>query len=153
MDLNNFCINHFKNILKKEKNRIRCKKWYEENKDTHKQNQKEYRENNKEKIKDYRENNKEKIKEYYQENKEKIKEYREENKKYIRISCWKRNCVICDDYNALYEKYLNATHCDNCNVKLTIDKRTTSTTKVLDHNHNTGLFRNILCHSCNIKRR
>ena len=124
-----------------------------------------------EKRKEYYEKNKEKIKEsvqkYQQENKEKIRErekvyYEEKNKEYrqsdkgkqnTRISRWKHSGVICDDFDALYDKYINTTNCEECNIELTVDRYTTNTTRCLDHDHTTGLFRNILCQRCNIIRR
>lgn len=47
--------------------------------------------------------------------------------------------------------YVNTTHCDCCNIQL-ITGKTGGSHKVMDHNHKTGEFRNILCHNCNILR-
>tara|TARA_R110000765_G_C18426123_1_gene544946 strand:+ start:156 stop:488 length:333 start_codon:yes stop_codon:yes gene_type:complete len=105
---------------------------------------------------------KEYLKEYKLKNKEKI---REQNKAYrltpvgrkvYRISHWKRRGVICDDWDILYDTYLNTLECDNCGIELTTDKIRTLTTKCLDHDHSITdkpNFRNILCHWCNTKRR
>jgi len=148
----------------------------EANKEKKKQYNKEYREANKEKIKEYREANKEKMKEYkkdYRENnKDKIKEYkkeydkhyRENNKEYIkeynktetckkskRISGWKKSGVISDDYDKLYEMYINVKNCEKCNIEL-VEGLYGNNKRVLDHCHKTGQFRNILCHTCNIRR-
>jgi len=135
-----------------------------------KEYQKEYRKKNKEKIqeqiKEYREQNKEKIKEqnkeYRKKNKEKIKEHQKEyhkeyqqspaGKKSTRISHWKGHGIISDDYDALYKRFLETTNCELCNCELTVDKRHTSTTRCLDHDHETGEVRNVLCNACNIKR-
>ena len=68
------------------------------------------------------------------------------------ISNWKIYGIICDDWDALYEKYITTTHCEQCNVELTTDRYNTETTRCLDHNHDTHLFRNVLCHSCNVRR-
>jgi hypothetical protein len=98
-------------------------------------------------------------KKWYEKNREKrIKQKKkynqtEEGIKSRRISHWKSSGLICDDYNELYNHYLKNVFCDYCKIKLTYDKNNTSTTKCMDHCHETGLFRNILCHSCNIKRR
>ena len=116
-------------------------------------------EKRKQQMKDYRSKNKEKLKEYHteynQKNKERILEYRQspEGLKTSRIINWKQRGLICDDIDALYDHYTKTTHCDECSVELTYDKRLTRTTKCMDHCHETGQFRNILCHSCNTKRR
>ena len=88
------------------------------------------------------------------ENKEKAKAYREDPDgiKSKRISHWKGRGVICDDWDVLYERYLNTEFCEDCKCKLTEDRYNTKTTRCLDHDHNTGLFRNVVCNSCNIKR-
>ena len=129
--------------------------------------QKAWRENNKEKEaerkKVWRENNKEKeaqqYKAWYEKNKEKeaarMKAYRqtEEGKKSNRIHNWKHTGVICENFDNLYDYYINCKDCEQCNVELTVDKRSTPTTRCLDHCHKTGEFRNVLCHSCNTKRK
>ena len=107
----------------------------------------------------YYQKNKEKVKlrarEYYQTNKEKSLLHKKtpSGRKVSRISDWRRNGVIHDNFDELYEIYLNTKNCELCNVELTIDYPTTKTTRCLDHDHETGLFRNILCNSCNVKRR
>ena len=176
-DISN-CLNDMINIVvKKEKKRLSDKKYYENNKEKNRLYLLKYHQDNKEKIKkskewyknnkehkrlydlSYREKNKEKInkqsiKRYYEKYDE-IKKYRQSSnsKKTYRISKWKKRGLICDDYNLIYEKYLNTLNCDNCNCLLTIDRYLKSSTKCMDHDHNTGLFRNILCHSCNVKIR
>jgi len=120
--------------------------------DKQKATQKAWRENNKEKIaqqhKAHREKNKEKVAErkkaYYQT---------ERGKKSKRISDWKRRGIICENFDNLYDYVINCKNCEQCNVELTIDKRRKSTTRCLDHCHETGEFRNVLCNSCNLKRR
>tara|TARA_S200002703_G_C3601916_1_gene184799 strand:- start:47 stop:532 length:486 start_codon:yes stop_codon:yes gene_type:complete len=89
---------------------------------------------------------------YSLNNKEKIKIYKETEKgiKSTRISRWKKKGLL-GNYDEIYERYINTTNCDLCNVILTIDKKITKTTKSMDHNHITGEFRNIVCHKCNMK--
>ncbi len=126
-----------------------------------KQYMKEYYKNNKEKRKEYYEANKqyykEKDKKYYEANKEKIKEkikqYRqtEAGIKSLRIDNWKYRGVISEDYDELYEMYINTTNCEECNVEL-IEGSHGNNKRCLDHCHKTGKFRNVLCHTCNVKR-
>ena len=117
---------------------------------------KQYREKHKDKI---RLRNKEYSKQYYHENKEKelqrMKEYNqtEEGVKSGRIANWKCRGVKCSDFEELYNQYCRTAFCDYCGVELTEDKKTTPTRKVLDHCHISGDVRNILCHSCNVKRK
>ena len=126
-----------------------------------KEYQKQYREKNKEKYKEYqkqyREKNKEKSKEYqkeYHKGYTKKKEYQKDylktpqGTKVNRIGVWKHRGVVSDDWDSLYETYINCESCEECKGEFT-DKNI----KCLDHNHETGEFRNILCLSCNIKRR
>ena len=90
--------------------------------------------------------------------KDKKREYNEKcrqtprGKKSYRISHWKTTGLIHPDYNELYERYINTSNCERCNVILTEDKRRTLTTRCMDHDHATGLFRNIVCHGCNASR-
>ena len=132
-----------------------------------------YTEAHREAAKKYYEKNRneklEQFKKYYQENKAKLLEKRaekrqtEEYKQYIknymesdagkksrRIAHWKKYGVINDDYEALYAKWCETTHCEECKIELTTGNGKNK--KCLDHDHKTGLFRNVLCNSCNIKR-
>ena len=111
----------------------------------------ENREKSKEQNKKYKFENKEKIKE---SNKIYYKKYRNTYNGYkvFKILDWKRLGVIDNDFDKLFEKYMNTKNCENCDCLLTRDKRNTSTTKCLDHCHISGKFRNILCHACNVRR-
>ena len=159
----------------KEKKKETGRLYYLANKDKIKERVKIYTENNKEKTeydKIYYKENKEKKKEtgrlYYLANKEKIKEYREKNKEKInekskeykqteagkktsRIGNWKTIGVKHDDYSSLYDIYINCKNCEECDVKL--NEYGNGNHKCLDHDHTTGLFRNVLCCGCNLRRR
>lgn len=111
-----------------------------------KENDKKNKEHITKRGKEWRLKNKEKRAEYL-----KIYEQTPKGKKRRRLGDWKRCGVICDDFDELYEKYINTNNCELCEVELTEDKRNTTTTKCLDHDHDTGLFRNVVCLSCNQK--
>tara|TARA_R100000805_G_C3537929_1_gene54104 strand:+ start:202 stop:621 length:420 start_codon:yes stop_codon:yes gene_type:complete len=125
-----------KKVMKNEYNR----KYRLKNKEIYKQKRKIYLLNNKEKVNKKR-------KEYLQS---------ESGLKSTRISNWKRHGIITDDYEALYDHYTKTSYCDFCRVELTYDKKTTATTKCVDHDHtitDAPNFRNILCNLCNLKRK
>ena len=111
---------------------------------------KAYREKNKEKLseqkREYREKNKEKLaekqKEYYQT---------PHGKKRNRISNWKRIGILSEDYDALYERFIATEKCEFCGVDLSVDRYTKGTTRSLDHDHESGQVRGVLCHTCNRK--
>lgn len=142
------------------------------------ESKKKYREANKAKIAAYKkkwcEANKEKIKavdkKYYQANKEKRnaanKKYQEANKeqksmydkiysktskskKSHMIANWKYRGIITDDFDSIYELYIEQNHCWNCEKEFTSSKD-----RHLDHNHlinDCDNIRGILCCSCNVK--
>ncbi len=94
-------------------------------------------------MREYRKNNKKLV--------EKEKAYKKAynqtpyGKKIHTITNWKQYGVICDDYDTLYESYLQATHCAFCKNEFK-----NSRDRCLDHDHETGLFRAFLCNSCNL---
>jgi len=98
---------------------------------------------------------KEYFKKYYQNNKDKLLEksknyyFTDEGKKNHRIVMWKQQGVISDDYNELYDKYINTNKCELCKCDITEGNGLIGK-KHLDHNHETGEFRNVLCGNCNV---
>ncbi len=60
---------------------------------------------------------------------------------------WKKKGVILTDkfktYDELYDYYLSINNCELCNISFGEGR------KYLDHDHKTGLFRNVVCNSCN----
>jgi len=63
-----------------------------------------------------------------------------------KISSWKEQGIIHNDYNTLYQLWIDTMKCNHCDkdFKNARDKHT-------DHDHKTGLFRKILCCACNVK--
>ena len=89
-------------------------------------------------------------KRYYEKNKEKISQQNKNPEiiKRLTISRWKNTYkVLCDDFDVLYDKYTTTTNCEKCNKQF--NNEINNDKKCLDHNHETGQFRNILCMRCN----
>ena len=60
------------------------------------------------------------------------------------INNWKQNGVIYDEFDDLYEIYIKTMECGHCKKEFK-NKRD----RHLDHCHETGLFRKIICRRCN----
>jgi len=72
-------------------------------------------------------------------------------KKSRRIRRWKHQGIISEDYDALYERFMSTTHCENCSVLLTTGCGRTG--KCLDHDHDIKDRENVravLCNACNL---
>ena len=115
------------------------KNYYKQNKDALLAQQREYYHQNKEKKLEYQKN-------YYKEN-----SYDKNPKKYLK-SCWKSAGVKFTDeeFESIWKEYTTQSHCEFCYTEL--NNNDYRTKKCLDHDHETGKFRFILCWYCNITR-
>tara|TARA_R110000765_G_scaffold180868_1_gene286786 strand:- start:29 stop:439 length:411 start_codon:yes stop_codon:yes gene_type:complete len=118
-------------IKNKKKIKQQRNEWYQKNKETEKNKHKKWYEDNKEYYKKYR------------------KEYRQtpEGKKSDTISNWKIYGLklFGYTYDEVYEYYLDCDNCEVCNKDISMGGHQ----KNMDHCHDTGIFRWILCSSCN----
>ncbi len=131
------------------------KDWNKKNKEHREQYYKEWLAKNKERVKqkskEYYEKNKDKRKEYNLANRDKIKErmkkwrQRDSSKKTSKIEKWIARGVIDTDYSALYEAVLKETNCYICGNEFK-----DSFDRCLDHDHDTGEVRYIVCRDCNM---
>ena len=64
--------------------------------------------------------------------------------KCCKIKDWKSRGVIYHDFDELFEVYINTNKCSHC-----LKEFKTSKDRHLDHDHDNGAFRKIVCNSCN----
>ena len=115
----------------KEETRARNKKWMEEHPDRMKELQQKNREKHLETMKA-------RSKAWYQANKERAS-------RNSRISKLRQYGMTLEVYDAMMEE--QKWHCPICGVELS--KEETATSPRIDHNHETGKVRGILCMKCN----
>tara|TARA_R110000823_G_scaffold283566_1_gene401726 strand:- start:245 stop:673 length:429 start_codon:yes stop_codon:yes gene_type:complete len=72
-------------------------------------------------------------------------------KKRMKCQSWVKHGLIHNDIDELYEYYLNVKNCETCQIPLISGRYNRSNTRTMDHNHNTGEFRNVLCQRCNTR--
>ena len=95
----------------------------------------------------YRLKNKDKIKEYRDNHKESKRHWDLNNHRKIRKAQWRSQGIITNDWDNVYNVYINTTNCDHCNKKFkdNLDRN-------LDHDHSindSNNIRGILCRVCN----
>ena len=78
-----------------------------------------------------------------------MRKYRNTPEGYKRsqIANWKHQGLK-GDYDFIFQKYMNTSHCEKCDVLL---GKKGATRKCMDHDHSTGQFRMICCQICNTK--
>ena len=64
--------------------------------------------------------------------------------KSARLCQWKKHGLIAINYDIIFDRWWYSSHCENCKCEYSKDN-----VKCMDHDHDTGLFRNILCNRCN----
>ena len=140
----------------KEKMNARQKKYDESHKEEIKVKAAKYYQDNKEHLIDYQhqynKDNPQKrsanMKKYYQkpEVKERIRIYA--LTKEVKVKGWIKKGLI-DDYDMVWDRYCNTELCDDCRCQLIHEGGCCNDRKCMDHCHETGKFRNILCNRCN----
>ena len=61
------------------------------------------------------------------------------------ICHWKHKGIINENLEEIYETYIKTMNCTHCGKEFRNTKE-----RHLDHCHETGLFRKIVCHRCNV---
>jgi len=115
-----------------------------------------YREKNKDKLseqkKQYSENHKDDKKAYDRKRYLAIKNNPEYIKK-KKINSWKRQGMILredENWNDIYLNYTTQQKCDDCECVLNCGIK--GNARNLDHDHQSGFIRGLVCHACNMKR-
>jgi hypothetical protein len=65
------------------------------------------------------------------------------------IRNWKKYGVISHDFNKLYHHHMSINNCQLCNILFNDNIRIQN--RYLDHDHKTDVYRQTICHRCNIK--
>ena len=72
----------------------------------------------------------------------------EKYKKNQVICRWRRKGLLVEDYNIIYDKWINTNKCDYCNIELQNGQKGLNK-KCMEHNHQNHQFRSICCRNCN----
>ena len=66
------------------------------------------------------------------------------SKKLTAYHHWKKRGLNMDNFDNIYDRYVNTECCDICKCSFE------NTTKCMEHNHKTGEFRGVVCNMCNL---
>ena len=78
----------------------------------------------------------------------------EKGHKKHRLWNWENHSKIIGDLPVYYDILMETNKCDFCECSLAIGHvRPSSNSKTLDHCHNCGMARGVLCNTCNLKDR
>lgn len=72
-------------------------------------------------------------------------------RKALTLSNWKRRGLICregETYDDIYNHVMSVNNCELCDIKLS-SGASRYDCRCMDHNHETGYFRQVLCMRCN----
>lgn len=78
-----------------------------------------------------------------------------ENANIYKCASWRRKGIKLregEDWDSVWIHYYITEECEDCGCKLTWDKKMTATRKCLDHDHQTGFIRGVVCCGCNNRR-
>ena len=123
---------------RREAQRERVRRYYQKNRKAVLEHKKQYRAEHAEERRDH--------------NRKYCKENPEKSKKSFMINNWKQRGLIHDDYDGLYAEYTSSTHCEECGIPYGKYGDGSGTYRCMDHEHQTGKFRNFLCNRCNLRR-
>ena len=161
----------------KEKRNAYMKIYRLKNKEKVKESQKRWRQNNPGRIAEYnkiwrqknpelkaatnkkwRTKNSETVKSNHElwkkENPDYFEKYYLRNHDKYAIANWKTSGIKLrdgEDWDSVYLQWFTQANCTDCQCELTY-RKVGSTWRCLDHDHETGFIRDIVCHRCNILR-
>ncbi len=134
---------------RKERKRISSKKYRENNREKERERKKKYNqsEGGKESRKKYNDSKRNK-----ELSKIRLIKYKQTSngQKIFKKTCWKQRGLNMYNFEEVYTRYKDAIFCDICECVLDEEGNYNRSKKCMDHDHDNGEFRNIVCFYCNI---